>query len=49
MNTLNVLLGGLIVITIVAVVLKDQGTAASNVLSSFGAFNERTFGTFLRG
>lgn len=49
MRTLEILLGGLIALTALAVVLKDQGTAASNVLSGFGSFNEKTFGTFLRG
>lgn len=48
MSLLEKLLAGLIGLTALAVVLKDRGQSANNVLGGLASFNEKTFGTFLR-
>lgn len=48
MSLLEKLLAGLIGLTALAVVLKDRGQAANNVLGGLGQFNDKTFGMFLR-
>lgn len=49
MSLLEKVLAGLVGLTALAVVLKDRGQAANNVLSGLGQFNNQTFGMFLRG
>lgn len=48
MDTLNKLIGGLIALTALAVIVRDpQGV--NTVLTGFAEFNNKTFGTFIRG
>lgn len=49
MSVLDKLLVGLIGLTALAVVLKDNGQSANNVLNGLGQFNQKTFGLFLNG
>lgn len=49
MGTIEKLIGGLIALTALAVILKDGGRSANSVLGGLGDFNNKTFGTFLRG
>lgn len=49
MSTIEKLIGGLVMLTAIALVLKDGGRSANSVLGGLGDFNNKTFGTFLRG